>query len=518
MNNIFHIFEPQNYPHFPPRRGAKYLFKSPGMVRVRGNVQGDTFVLNSSTSLWELRYGGINYVIDWNHQDLLGVDDSFICLWRHHLTDEVQVKAPPTISSKFKTLCHIAREVTPDICLVSLLAVFSRLYRDDRPKDIYQLRAFYAWGVSRGIEIFDRGILNILNDLPAPKRNPYESIFLQQNYVTPDQEVQLLRYIDTRLSSIESTPNNKFSSNSYFWLRDVTLLMLVYETAPRPLQVHMIERKDIKEIEIEHDSYYSIRFRRNKNRHYSEEYTSPREISVRLGNVLKKLTLLNQTLFNQQDEKGAPLFLDAEGNRLPTNVISGVVAEALECVFGVERLAVKGATNPFRHHLGQSLADQGAPPAVIADRLGHTTEVAARAYITATPNIAKIKTRALGGNETYRYLMTALMTGSIMRRDDIDDEACVVRGTVGAHYIVGIGACDVKGSCHSNPVYACYTCRKFHPFVDGPHDQVVEALQEQVVTFIEGTADLQHSRPITQLEIVIESAKAVAEECKKYGS
>lgn len=185
-------------------------------------------------------------------------------------------------------------------------------------------------------------------------------------------------------------------------------------------------------------------------------------------------------------------------------------------MFGIEGLDVDGAIIPFRHHLGQSLADQGAPPAVIADRLGHSTEVAARAYITATPNIAKIKTRALGENETYQYLMKALMTGAIMRREDVDDQTSIVRGSVGMQYIVGIGACDVKGHCNSNPIFACYTCRKFHPFVDGPHDQVIEALQSHAMTFIDGTADIQHSRPLTQLEIVIESAKAVSKECKSY--
>jgi hypothetical protein len=339
---------------------------------------------------------------------------------------------------------------------------------------------------------------------------------LQQNYVTPEQEVRLLQYINMHISSVESIPDHKFDGALYRELRDATLLLLVFEIAPRPLQIYMLELSDLKEIKIDDDCYYSVRLRRNKNRLRSDEYTSAREISGRLGKALKKLELLNHYLFGQTDNKSVPLFLSTHGNRWASNAITRTVSEAIESVFGIEKLDVEGAIIPFRHHLGQSLADQGAPPSVIADRLGHSTEIAARAYITATPNVAKIKTRALGENETYQYLMNALMTGSIMRNDDVNDEASIVRGTVGMHYIEGIGACDVKGNCHSNPVYACYTCRKFHPFVDGPHDLVVEALQEQVVTFMHSTADLQHSRPVTQLEIVIESAKAVSKECKTY--
>jgi integrase len=516
MNDLLKIFDPNHYPDIPPKRGFTYAYQPPGMVRVRGNVQGDTFMLDSSKDYWEVSYGGKKFNIDWNHVDFVGVDHSFIALWRHHLIEEIQVKSPPTVHRKFINFLSVAHDISPDLSLASLLAIFSRLHTEGRLACFYELRVFYNWGIMHGIDVFDRRTQGIINDLLTSKNNPYASIFLQQNYVTPEQEVRLLQHIDMRISCVESIPDHKFNSSLYRELRDATLLLLVFEIAPRPLQIFMLELGDLKEINSDDDCYYSIRLRRNKNRHLSDEYTSPREISGRLGKALKKIVLLNQYLFEKTDNKSDPLFLGNQGNRWASNAISRTVSWAIESVFGIEKLDVEGAITPFRHHLGQSLADQGAPSSVIADRLGHSTEVAARAYITATPNIAKIKTRALGENETYQYLMNALMTGSIMRNDEVDDEASIVRGTVGMHYIEGIGACDVKGHCHSNPVYACYTCRKFHPFVDGPHDLVVEALQEQVVTFMHSTADLQHSRPVTQLEIVIESAKAVSKECKSY--
>lgn len=516
MNNLLKIFDPDNYLDIPAKLEFTYTYQSPGMVRVKGIVQGDTFILDSTEDHWEIRYGGIKFNIAWNHGNLASVNDSFIALWRHHLVEEIQVKSPPTVYRKFMTFQAIAQEVGPDLSLASLLKVFSRLYTEGRLEYFYHLRVFYNWGISHGIEVFDRRTQNIINNLPSPKYNPYASIFLQQNYVTPEQETRLLYYIDRRISPVESILDHKFDDALYRELRDATLLLLVYEIAPRPLQIHMLELDDLKEIKSDDDGYYSVRLRRNKNRHLSNEYTSPREISGRLGKALKKLVRLNQHLFIQTDTQSAPIFLSTRGTRWASSAISKTVSEALESVFGIEKLDVEGAIIPFRHHLGQSLADQGAPPSVIADRLGHSTEVAARAYITATPNIAKIKTRALGENETYQYLMNALMTGSIMRQEDVDDKASIVRGTVGMHYIEGIGACDVKGHCHSNPVYACYTCRKFHPFIGGPHEQVVKALQEQVVTFMHNTVDLQHSRPMTQLEIVIESAKAVSKECKTY--
>ncbi|MDD2657588.1 MAG: hypothetical protein PHD04_02925 [Candidatus Pacebacteria bacterium] len=515
MNNL-PIFDSTNYPTILPVEGLIYSYKPPGMVRVKGNVQGDSFILDSSQERWDVSYGGTTYTINWNHTSFAGVDNSLIALWRHHLTEELQSKSPPTVYEKYMFFRHISHQLNSNLSLDSILAIFSQLYAKNRRENFSDFRVFYNWGISHDIPLFDRRIQKIVNDLSAPKQNPYSSIFLQQNYITNEQEVRILQYIDMQLSAVESINENEFDIDLYIEFRNITLVLLVYEIAPRPLQIFMLEQCDFKEIKVDGDCYFSIRLRRNKNRHLGDDYTSSRDISVRLGNALKKLTQLNKILLMKPASKDSPIFLNDRGNRWGASAISIVVSKALESMFGIEKLDIEGALTPFRHHLGQALADQGAPPSVIADRLGHSTEVAARAYITATPSIAKIKTRALGENETYLYLMKSLMTGTIIRREDLNDATSIVRGTVGMHYIEGIGACDVNGNCHSNPVFACYTCRKFHPFVDGPHDRVIGALQDQAINFMATTIDLQHSRPIMQLEIAIESAKAVLRECKKH--
>lgn len=516
MNKLLKVFDASIYSNLPPRRNFCYSYDPRGIVRVLGRVNGDTFLVDSAANRWEISYGGVAMSVDWSHPALTDVDDSLIALWKHHLTDQMQVKSPPTVQRKFRAFLNFAQELDPDLSIVSLLKVFSRLYVEGSDFFHY-LRVFYNWGVSQEIEIFDSQVQNIINDLPAPKRSSYDSIFLQQNYITPDEETRILRHIDIRLSGIENFAENKFDIFRYRVLQDATILLLVYEVAPRPLQIFMLEKGDLKETNVNSDQhFFSLRLRRNKNKHLSDEYTSPREISVRLGKAMKKLMRLNLKFFPEGDcQSAAPCFLNSKGERLSTTSVSHIVSEALASIFGIEGLDVEGALTPFRHHLGQSLADQGATAAVIADRLGHSTEVAARAYIASTPEIGKIKTRALGENGTYQHLIGALLTGSIKHRSEVDDELSIVRGTVGFHYIEGIGACDVNGHCHSNPIYACYTCRKFHPFIDFPHDQVVAALQEQVVTFFNSTTDLQHSRPVVQLELAIESAKAISKECKK---
>lgn len=74
---------------------------------------------------------------------------------------------------------------------------------------------------------------------------------------------------------------------------------------------------------------------------------------------------------------------------------------------------------------------------------------------------------------------------------------------IDTQYIGGIGACALRVHTHCpyNPVYACYTCKKFHPSADGRHEQVKEALQREAQRFIdiaEQAGDLIHNRPLAQ--------------------
>lgn len=511
--NLLQAFEPSNYPIFEKCTEFEYTYNPPGIIRIRGNVKEDTLFINSKENRWEIKYGGNIYIIDWGLGFFEKVDPTITALWRNHITDELQKKSPVTVIRKFEMGLIVLNQFSPDLSLNSLLGAFSNLYVQGNPNYIYNLRVFYRWGVLNGFKLFNSKILSILDDLPAPQKNSYASIFLKQNYVTPEQETQILMYIDSKLRAVESKSLNEFDKRSYVEIRDATILLLVFEVSPRPLQIFMSEYSDFKEIITGKVSYFSLRFRRNKNRHSSKVYTSTRSISERLGQLLKKLRTLNGKLFNRISEDNAPHFLSKRGSRENTLAISKIVSDALAEIFSVNPLHVYGATIVFRHHLGQCLADQGAPPSVIADRLGHSTEVPARAYIAATPNIAKIKTRALGENNTYTEIMSSLLTGEIIRKGDVNEDSSIVKGTVGVNYIEGIGACDVKGICPKNPIFSCYTCRKFHPFIEGPHEQVVQALKSHVITFLDSTVDIKHNRPVVQLELVIESAKAVMEAC-----
>ena len=209
------------------------------------------------------------------------------------------------------------------------------------------------------------------------------------------------------------------------------------------------------------------------------------------------------------EEGESALFIDKKCKRLSTHKLAKIIKdEIVKTGFDFDSF---GGNNILRHNLAQALADQGSPAEVISEVLGHNSTVAARAYIAATPQISEIKTRSLGKSERFKEVLEMLETGEPRKKDEVPEERWV-QGVVGNGFIGGIGGCGLPSytPCPKNPVYSCYTCQKFHPFQDGPHNDVLEKLRKEAQAFIDNSlnsGDFKFNRTLEQLELTIESVE-----------
>ncbi|MNN71138.1 hypothetical protein D3C81_1870440 [compost metagenome] len=103
---------------------------------------------------------------------------------------------------------------------------------------------------------------------------------------------------------------------------------------------------------------------------------------------------------------------------------------------------------------------------MIAELLGHNSTVAARAYVTATPNIARIKEKALGKSPSYQRIMRSLLTGEIVQRQNTVAERAI-RGIIDTQYIGDIGACalPVHTTAPTIPSMPAIRARSFTPLL-----------------------------------------------------
>lgn len=130
----------------------------------------------------------------------------------------------------------------------------------------------------------------------------------------------------------------------------------------------------------------------------------------------------------------------------------------------------------FRYTFGTRLAEEGASKMVIANRLGHADLQNVDVYFSASPKVVENIDRALG---PLLLPLARAFQGQL-----VEDEAnSTQKGAPGSRIIdfrvsvETLGGCNqcAKGCAFNKPV-ACYTCFRFEPFLDAPHEEVRDSL------------------------------------------
>lgn len=487
---------------------SHFVFKGPSSIEIKSTVNGEKNFCRLDRDRWSWTYGGKPTIIHWTK---LGLNSSLTELLKAFVFHRLRTLSPKTVISCDVRLIRFLKISEFDTCfpwnsketIAKLLAAVSKYHGP-----FYGFKAFYKFGFSRGFPGFTKESNEIIEEATFQQSNSrYQKVLLQEiNRLSPADESILLDYLYTSVK-IEN----------YCEFRDNVLLHLAFELAPRPIQLHALSTEDLEVVDSAHkkDQYFSLWLPMAKKRNTFNIEKRYRKITAALGEKIVLLMQENKRLYGSAAD--IPLFIDPKRvkngdyrrGRLSADIISDIICALLQSR-GFKK--GEGATL-LRHNLAQSLADQGASAETIAEILGHNSTLPARAYIAATPAIAIIKTRALGKNKTYQNIMSMLMTGQIVEKESAS-KGKWVQGMVGNQYIGGIGACGLpeNTACPKNPVYACYTCAKFHPFRDGTHQEVKLNLQKQAQYFIdiaEKAMDLEHNRTFLQLERTIEAVDVV---------
>lgn len=134
----------------------------------------------------------------------------------------------------------------------------------------------------------------------------------------------------------------------------------------------------------------------------------------------------------------------------------------------------------FRRTFGTRAAQEGHGELVIAELLDHSDTQNVGVYVAAVPEIAERIDRAIA---MHLAPLAQAFKGMLIR-----DESEATRGTDVASRILDpridrsmkpMGSCGQHSFCDFNAPIACYTCHHFQPWVDGPHEAVLEHLLAQ---------------------------------------
>lgn len=163
----------------------------------------------------------------------------------------------------------------------------------------------------------------------------------------------------------------------------------------------------------------------------------------------------------------------------------------------------------FRRTVGTRAAREGHGVLLIAELLDHTDTQNAHIYVENIPEHVDAINRAVA--KELAPIAQAFVGRLVDREHDAvrgDDPSSRIRTNGGK----SAGTCGRFGFCGALAPISCYTCRNFQPWLDGPHEAVLEHLLSENDYIGRVTGDKQvaaiNNRTILAVTQVIELCKA----------
>ncbi|WKV11459.1 tyrosine-type recombinase/integrase [Marivirga harenae] len=472
-------------------RISEYIFQRTDVIKTSQISDDDYNIINLKSDNWVFIYAGIKYSINWySYKDH---EKKITDLYKGFLANRLETKSPATVKTDISVVRTLLK-LRFNPYLFNYGTELSNYFKKSK-ENFNSFKMFFKWMKTQNVELDYRSVFKRLKyDKPGVK-NSFGHIAMREFEIKKSDQIRLIKFL---YSTLETCKKDKLE------FTEALIVLSSFELGIRPIQTISLNVGDFKVIKNMEAVFYSLDIVNVKKSNDQQHIRKRRAISSKLGFFLELLVT--------GKDSNEPLFKTKKRKRFTSPGISKVINCCLKEML-IDTSKFEGNTI-LRHSLAQTLADQGSPAEVIAEALGHNSTVAGRAYVNNTPNIAEIKSRALGKSDRFKEIIEILQTGRPKKKENVPEDRWI-SGVVGTGYIGGIGGCGLPShsSCPKNPVYSCYTCQKFHPFENGPHTEVLKELQNEVQIFIDNSTDsgdLKFNRTLEQLEMVIESvAKTV---------
>ena len=282
-------------------------------------------------------------------------------------------------------------------------------------------------------------------------------------------------------------------------LEETCLSMILAMTGRRPGQIAALKLKDL---ESSMPGNYGINFPRAKQRNTPWRGAFNRFAIVEdLWLLLQQQAEFVRAAFSKQAGKplpekilnDLPLFpvsyvlyadsdvlalLDSDRLHIPSKHVYDVMMRVAKTIAVIsERTGALTALNPnrFRYTLGTNLAREGRGEMGIAEALDHTDTQNAGVYVKNIPEIVERidKAVALQLAPFAQAFRGVLVTSERNARRGDDPSSRISNGRA------NVGTCGSYGFCGALAPIACYTCAHFQPWLDGPHEEVLDRLVEE---------------------------------------
>ncbi|MCC2682704.1 MAG: putative integrase, partial [Nitrosospira multiformis] len=297
---------------------------------------------------------------------------------------------------------------------------------------------------------------------------------------------------DLELEAVLAASKEAFDSRRWS-LHDYVIVMLFISLGQRPTQYAALKIRDVSRSTAKDGTVlYSLRMPRAKQKGgLAREQFKDRLLHPSLGALVWQYAKETEAVFEGllDDSADAPLFPAKERRyQEPAGFefhrtgasISLVLTKIVESL-GVTSVRTGSHMNitpyRFRRTTGTRAAVEGHGELVIAELLDHTDTQNVGVYVQAVPEIVERIDRAMA---FHLAPLAQAFAGTIIsseadaiRSGDPSSRVCDPRFDPS---MKPMGSCGSHGFCGALAPIACYTCRSFQPWLDGPHEAVLDYL------------------------------------------
>jgi hypothetical protein len=171
----------------------------------------------------------------------------------------------------------------------------------------------------------------------------------------------------------------------------------------------------------------------------------------------------------------------------------------------------------FRQTVGTRAAEEGHGPLIIAELLDHEDTQNVGVYVGSTTALAARLDRALAMQlAPLAQAFAGKLIDDGTRASRPYDPMNVIRAPQITESFDAVASCGKNGFCGFAKPIACYTCSSFEPWLDGPHEEVLEFLlsdRERMMPSDSRIATI-NDRTIFAVAEVIQLCEAVRNERK----
>jgi len=397
------------------------------------------------------------------------------------------------------------------------------------------IRNWNDWGYP-GI---DKNVISLLDSWRLKGVEKGKAIKRLDPETGPLTEVEMSGLIDAMLNAYVS---------GQLPLSDYALAAILVYSGRRPIQITSLKIKDLYFTKNDTINDYGINFPRAKQRFSKwrsefNKYPITEDLWLLLDihskNVVKKVELLVGFKLREKVINELPLFPDykAFSSKYDENKFYEIcltdfyhierdhcndVMKSLESKLQVfsERTGdfLKLATRRFRYTLGSNIAREGKGELIIAEALDHSDTQNVGVYVRNLPDVVERIDKAVA---LQLAPLAQAFQGVLV---DSEDEA--IRGNDISSRIgngeVNVGSCGSYGFCGAMAPIACYTCKHFQPWIDGPHEIILDELLEKRDEVFRNTNDIKiassNDRLILAVAQVIRQCKAKSSEQLMLGA